>query len=187
MTLLATDVLVMDQVRTFMANDFAVHDAAGARVGEIRTQGSALSRMFLGSRQLSVHDADGSRVVLVDDVVNFGRDRFALLDGQQRQLGEVVKEFTVFRKRLTIRLADGEVLDVEGRMFDFDFRITGAGGPVGQVSRQWAGVAAGLLGRSRYVVTFAPGVPAQLRAAVIGAVVAIDLIRAKEQDSGAGA
>ena len=183
MTLLETDLLVMDQVRTFMANDFAVHDAAGARIGEIRTQGSALSRMFLGSRQLSVHDADGSPVVLLDDVMTFGRDRFALLDGEQQPLGEVVKEFTFFSKRLTIRLADGQALDVEGRMFDVDFRVSGPGGAVAQVSRQWAGLAAGLLGRSRYVLSFAPGVPAPMRAAVIGAVVAIDLIRAKEQQS----
>ena len=38
MTLLHADVLVMDQVTSFMSNDFAIRDQAGAQVGEIRTE-----------------------------------------------------------------------------------------------------------------------------------------------------
>ena len=42
------------------------------------------------------------------------------------------------------------------------------------------------LGRNRYVVSFNSGVPVTLRVAVVGAVVALDLIRAKEENSSGG-
>ena len=186
MTLLHADVLVMDQVTSFMSNDFAIRDQAGAQVGEIRTEGSALSRMFLGSRKLSVHDTDGSVLVRLDDVMTMGRDRFTLQDGQGYEIGQLVKEFTFFRKRLTLQLVNGEGLDVQGQLFDYDFEIAGPGGSVARVSRQWPGLAAGLLGRNRYVVSFNSGVPVTLRVAVDGAVVALDLIRAKEENSSGG-
>lgn len=155
-------------------------------MGEIRTEGSVLSRMVLGSRRLAVHDTDGSVLVRLGDVMTIGRDRFVLQDGQGYEIGRLVQELTFFRKRLTVQLVNGEGLHVQGRLFDYDFEIAGPGGSVARVSRQWPGLAAGLLGRNRYVVSFDTGAPVNLRVAVLGAVVALDLIRAKEETSSSG-
>lgn len=179
------DLLVVDQVTSFFADDFAIRDRAGATVGDIRTQGGALSRMVMGSRELAVHEADGTLALRVLDVVSFGRDRFEVVDGAGAPLGEVVKEFTVFRKRLSLRCADGQVLDLRGSFLDHDIEVVGELGVAARVSRQWPGLAAGLLGRERYVIGFGDRVPAALRHAVLGGVVALDLVRAKEQRTAA--
>lgn len=182
MTLLAADVLVMDQVRAFLRDDFAIRDADGRQVGSILTEGSALTRFFTGPRQLVVVDEAGSPVVRLDDVMTFGRDRFELADGAGRPLGSLVKELSFFRQRFTVELVTGEVLDLQGSFFERDFTITGPGGEAARVGRRWPGLTASLLGRDRYVVGFAAGVPAHLHAAVLATVIALDLVLAKEEE-----
>lgn len=183
MALLDADVMVLDQVTSFMRNDFAINAADGAQVGSIHTEGSAMSRMFLGSRKLAVHDADSSVVVRLDDVMTMGRDRFSILDGEGREFATLVKEFTFFRKRLSLMLSSGEQLDVQGDLFDFDYQITGSGGLAAQVSRRWPGLGASLLGRDRYVLSLTPGLLPHLRAAVVATVIALDLIRQKDSNA----
>lgn len=179
MALLETDLLVMQQVTSFLRDDFAITDAAGATVGHIHTGGSTLGRMFTGARRLDVCDVDGSVVVHVDDVMTIGRDRFVFRDGNGQELGELVKEFTFMRDRLTLHLVNGENIEITGDVFDFAYEIVGPGGLAAQIGRRWGGIANALLGRDRYVVAITPGVPPYLRAAVVGVVVAIDLVRAK--------
>ena len=70
MGILATDVIVMSQVTSFLSNDFGIHDLGGQPVGRIVTEGSTGSRLFMGTRQPAIVDADGSLLLRVDDVVN---------------------------------------------------------------------------------------------------------------------
>ena len=176
--LLQQDVLVVDQVTSFMSNDFAIYDRAGQVVGQIRTEGGLGSRMLIGSRQFTVFDTDGQPVLQIYDSPNFGLDKFELADGAGQPIGRVVKQFSFFSKRLTLEVAGGQYLDLKGDWFDFSFEITGPEGVVATVSRSWPGVAGGLLGRSRFVVAFNRSATPQVRRAVLGAVVAVDLIRA---------
>ncbi|CAM3056736.1 MULTISPECIES: LURP-one-related/scramblase family protein [Dermacoccus] len=180
MALLQSDVLVIDQVTSFMGNDFAIMDAGGQPIGRIGTDGGALKRLALGNRELTILDTDGSLFMRIDDVMNFGRDRYVLLDPSGHQFGEVVKEFTLFSKRLTVNLPDA-TLQLSGSFFEREFEVVGPGGPVARVSRRWPGIGAAFLGKERYVLGFTPGVPGPTRAATLGAVVALDLIRAKGQ------
>lgn len=182
MGLLQEDVLVIDQVTSFMGNDFSIMNAAGQPVGRITTEGGALQRMVMGNRQLAIIDTDGSLFMRIDDVMTFGRDRFVLHDPNGGQFGEVIKEFTLFSKRLTVNLP-GESLSVSGSFFEREFEVTGPLGQAARVSRRWPGIGSALLGRERYVLGFNPGVPGPMRAATLGAVVSLDLIRAKEQQS----
>ena len=186
MSLLDSDTLVMTQVTSFASNDFAIEDAAGAVVGEVQTQGSLGSRMFLGSRELAIVDASGAYVCTLTDPPDFGRDRFEVSD-QRGVLAEIIKEFSLVGLRLSIEVADGGWLEARGSFFEFDFTIDGPHGGVATVSRTWPGVAAGLLGRSRFVVAFTPGTPAETRKIVIGLVIAIDLIRAKRDKAASSA
>ena len=183
MGILTTDVIVMSQVTSFLSNDFGIHDLGGQPIGRIVTEGSTGSRLFLGTRQLAIVDADGSLLLRVDDVVNLGRDRFEVHDGHGRQVATLVKEFTFFTKSLRVELTTGAVLQATGSMFDREFAVDGPGGRAATVSRNWPGAAEFLLGRERYVVACAPQLPVPEKLGTIGAVIALDLIRAKERRS----
>lgn len=164
-----------------MGNDFAIMDAGGRPAGHIRTDGGALKRFVAGNRELTILDADGSLFMRIDDVRNLGRDRYMLTDPNGQPFGEVVKEFTLFSKRLTVN-RPGETLQLSGSFFEREFEAVGPGGQVARVSRRWPGIGSALLGKERYVLGFAPGEPGATRAATLGAVVALDLVRAKEQN-----
>ncbi|SJN40147.1 hypothetical protein [Luteococcus japonicus] len=103
MSLLDHDVLVIDQVTSFLRNDFQIFDAQGQPVGQILTQGSGLSRAIMGTRQLIVAEPDGTQVMVVDDVPSFGRDTFDLLGLDGNRFAEVIKQFTLFNKHLTVQ------------------------------------------------------------------------------------
>ena len=183
MSILDHDLLVIDQVTSFLSNDFAIRDQEGSVVGQIVTEGSALERIFVGSRQLTVLDDDQTVLVRINDVPNFGRDRFHLSDAAGNQVGEVVKQFTFFSKHLTVQLTNGEVYELAGRLLEFDFEVQGPTGQICRVTRDYAGLGSWFLGHNRYVTQFAPGLADHAKASIIGAVVALDLIRAKEQRS----
>lgn len=184
MGILDHDVVVMDQVRSFLSNDFAVHDAHGGVIGRLHTEGGAGSRMLMGTRDLALVDTDGTLLVKVHDIPNLGLDRFELRDPYGALVGQVVKEFTFFSKSLRVELGVGAVLTLSGSLFDHEFTALGPGGQAARVSRHWPGVAQALLGRERYVVAMTPGVPPIERVGVLGAVIALDLVRAKDRRSG---
>ena len=43
MTILSHDLLVIDQVTSFLGNDFAIRDAQGQPIGEIKTEGGMMT------------------------------------------------------------------------------------------------------------------------------------------------
>lgn len=179
-TLLMEPVLQLQQVTSFMSNNFDIFNQNGEAVGIIATSGSAMSRMFMGSRTLQVTEADGRPVVKIEDTVNFLRDTFELTDPAGRPLAHLRKRFTFFKQRVDMHLADGTVVELHGSIFDFNFEFRIGQGSPAQVSRQWSGIGNALIGRSTYTLAFADDVPPHLRAAIIGGVVALDLIRAKQ-------
>ena len=184
MGILQTDALVLDQVRSFLSNDFGIHDLTGAPIGRIVTEGGAGSRLLMGNRQLAIVDTDGTLLMRVVDPPGIGLDRYEVHDGQGQVFARIVKEFTFFTKALRIELATGPQLRLEGSMWDREFQVTGPGGVAATASRHWPGVAEALLGRERYVLGFSPQVPVPEKLGTIGAVIALDLIRAKERNNG---
>jgi uncharacterized protein YxjI len=181
MGLLDTDVIVMDQVRSFLSNDFAIHDAQGQVVGSLRTEGGVGARMLMGNRDLAVHDTDGSLAFRVTDPPDLGFDTFEVHEAAGGQVARIVKEFTFFSKSLRVELWTGGVMSLKGELFDREFTVMGPLGEAARVSRRWPGVAEFLLSRERYAVAMAPGLALPERMGTIGAVVALDLIRAKER------
>lgn len=186
MSLLDRDVLVIDQVTSFLRNDFQILDPQGQPVGQILTQGSGLARAFLGNRQLTVAEPDGTTLMTVDDVPNFGRDTFDLLGPDGTRFAEVVKQFTLFSKHLTVQTDAGQ-LELQGSFWEREFTVDGDGGQAAQVTRSYPGIGAAFLGKERYVLAFSPDLPATLRAGTLGAVIALDLIRQKERNNASAA
>lgn len=182
MSILTHDVLVFQQTKNFSKNDFAIMDSAGQQVAHVETGGSTLGRMFTGARHLTVFDGPDAPVIQVKDTMTFGRDRLEVLDGAGAPLASLVKRITFFKTRITIDL-QGEELDLVGNIWGFDFEVTGANGVVATVSREWSGMGNAFLGKSTYALHLDEGLTVPQRQAVIGSILALDLIREKEQRS----
>ncbi|MGP9842905.1 LURP-one-related/scramblase family protein [Brachybacterium sp. 107] len=183
--LLAHDTLVMQQITGFMSNDFDILDATGQQaIGHVSTSGGGLSHLVAGSRSLDVADADGSPLLHVEDPMSLGFDHFRLSTPEGAPLAEVTSRFALFSTRVRITMADGTDLELSGDMLGLDFEFQVQGAVAARVSRKWAGLGRGVLGRSRYAVGIEPTVPAQLRLAIIGGCIVLDLIRRKKQNQG---
>ena len=179
MALLATDLLVMKQVTQFMSNDFDVLDANGQVVGLGHTGGSMLSRLFLGPRRITVSEIDGTAVLTVIDPPQFlGRDRMEIVDADGLPVAELVKQLALVRTSLTVNLYSAGELNVEGSWLGTEFQVTRNGAPVARITRKLASLEQ-FLGYGRYAIEFAPGQQEDIRRAVIGSAIALDLIRRK--------
>lgn len=179
--LAATDRLVMQQVTGFMSNDFTLEDAEGRAVAYGHTRGSAASRFFAGSRSLEITDLAGATLFHVEDPMTFGRDRYRVIDPNGGPLAEIVQRIAFFRTSVQVSVVDGTELQLDGNLRGLDFQLTAGGMAVATVKRQWAGFGKALLGHSRYLLSLDPGMPELVRYAVIGSVIALDLIRDKQR------
>lgn len=181
--LLEENLLAMQQVTSLMSNNFEIANAEGQPVGLVHTTGSAASRLLRGSRSLVVTELSGEPVLSVADSLNFWRDTFELSDATGQPLAHLRQRFAFFSTRVDMHLADGAVVEMKGNLrgLDFDF-LLGERRPA-RVSRQWSGLGNALLGRSTYAVEFDPEAPHPVRAAIIGGVIALDLIRHKAESS----
>ncbi|MGM7670149.1 LURP-one-related/scramblase family protein [Microbacterium sp. A93] len=175
-----TDLLVMQQVTGFLSNDFALEDSEGRVVAHGHTRGSAASRIFGGNRQFEITDLDGTPLFHVHDPMTLGRDRYRVTDPQGGPIADLLQRMTFLRTSVQISVVDGTELVLDGNLRGMDFRLTAGGTAVATVNRKWAGLGQALMGRSRYGLSLDPGMPGLVRYAVIGSVIALDLIRAKQ-------
>lgn len=182
MTIFAQDLLVFQQTKNISRNDFAILDDAGGQVAHVETGGSTLGRMFAGARQLTVFDGPEQPVIRVNDTMSLGRDRLEILDGQGNLVAGLVKRITFFKTRISIDM-QGEELEMTGSIWDFDFQITSSTGVMASVSREWSGMGNAVLGKSTYALQIAPHLTIGQRQAVIGSILALDLIREKQKRS----
>lgn len=176
----ATDLLVMQQVTGFLSNDFALEDSEGRPVAYGHTRGSAASRIFGGSRQLEITALDGTPLFSVQDPMTWGRDRYRVTDPQGGPIADLVQRMTFLRTSVQVSVVDGTELVLDGNLRGMDFQLTAGGTAVATVNRKWAGLGQAVLGRSRYALSLDPGMPGLVRYAVIGSVIALDLMRAKQ-------
>lgn len=182
MTLFSQDVLVFQQTKTLTKNDFAILDGAGGQVAHVETGGSTFGRLFAGARHLTVFSGPGNPVIQLKDTMTIGRERLEILDGQGNPLASLLKRITFFKTRITIDL-QGEELEMSGNIWGFDFQINGSRGTMASVSREWSGMGNALLGKSTYALRLAPELTLIQRQAIIGSILALDLIREKQNRS----
>lgn len=179
MSVLASNNLVFQQTTHFSRNDFAILDAdSGHQVAHVETGGSSLGRMFTGARELYVYDGPDNPLIHLSDTMTFGRDRFVIYEPDGAPLATLVKRITFLKTHVTLDLR-GEEIDLVGNVWGFDFQLVGPYGVMATASRQWSGVANSMFGKSTYLVHVAENLDPLRRKAVIGAVLALDLLRAK--------
>ena len=193
--LLSYNSIVIQQIRNFMADDFDILDTEGNCVGKIETTGGTLSRMFMGSRRLTVSEPDGTPVFVITDPTDFALDSYEVYypdpqatgpEGKQqvradssRLLATIQQKFAFFKRRLEISIPGFANCEVDGDVWHYDatFKINDI--EVAQMSRKWSGFANMLTGNERYVLQLKDDLPPQLRAAIIGAAIALDLMAKK--------
>jgi uncharacterized protein YxjI len=178
-SLTGQDELSIQQVTGFMSNDFAIEDAQGRPVASIRTTGSMASRFLGGSRRFEVADLSGAGLFHVHDPMTWGRDRYRVTTPDGSPIAELVQRVAFFKTSVQVSVVDGTELRLEGNFFDHSYRLLVGEHMVAAVDRKWAGLGKALLGHSRYAVQLDPGMPDLVRYAVIGSVIALDLIRDK--------
>ncbi len=193
--LLSHNSIVIQQIRNFMADDFDILDTEGNCVGKIETTGGTLSRMFMGSRRLTVSEPDGTPVFVITDPTDFALDSYevyypdpqATSPGVKQQVGAdpsrllatIQQKFAFFKRRLEISIPGFAHCEVDGDVWHYDatFKINDV--KVAQMSRKWSGFTNMLTGNERYVLQLKDDLPPQLRAAIIGAAIALDLMAKK--------
>lgn len=162
-----------------MSNDFDVLDASGQIVGLGHTGGSMLSRMFLGPRQITLTELDGTALLTVIDPPQFlGRDRMEVVDADGLPVAELVKQLALVHTNLTVNLYSAGELSVQGSWLSTEFEVTRNGASVARITRKLASLEQ-FLGYGRYAVEFRPGQHEDIHRAVIGSAIALDLIRRK--------
>ncbi|AKK10357.1 LURP-one-related/scramblase family protein [Corynebacterium uterequi] len=186
--LLDHDVVILQQVRSFLKDDFEIHGPDGEVIGYILTEGSALSRMFLGSRQLSVVDAQhtsgqaapGELALRITDPANWVRDTYEvyLADSDQR-LAEITQKIAFLKRKLAIGIDGHPGIEFRGDVFGYNAEVVAGDRQLAVIQRQWAGMANLFFEKQKYCLRFAPGLPRELHAAILGAAIAADLIAAK--------
>ena len=190
--LLSHNNIVIQQIRNFMADDFDILDTEGNCIGKIETTGGTLSRMFMGSRRLTVSEPDGTPVF-----VDFALDRYEVYypdpqatshEGKQqggaessRLLATIQQKFAFFKRRLEISIPGFANCEVDGDVWHYDATFNINDVEVAQMSRKWSGFTNMLTGNERYMLQLKDDLPPQLRAAIIGAAIALDLMAKKAQ------
>lgn len=172
--------LILQQTSSLNSNDFSIKDGEGNDVARVESRGTPLGRFMMGTRSLDITDCEGNVLLHVKDNVSLGRDRFTLSDAKGNDVVKIVRRMAVFRTKVKAEIIGGPTLELKGDLWGWDFRITADGKDVATVGRKWAGIARGLLGRSRYAVAFGEGVSPERRLQVLGVVVVLDLIRHKD-------
>ena len=95
------------------------------------------------------------------------------LDLKERQSTEIARS-------VAAGFAD---IGIEGDFWDWNITITSQGQPLAQVRNQFSGVGRYLTGKNTYHLSIAEGLDPQQHAGLIGAVMCMDMLRTKAQQS----
>ena len=185
MSILNHDLLILQQFRSDSSPRFDILDAQGQGVGVVSGTESGVRRIFLGAREFDVLDADGSLLAHVSDVRDLWRDTYEIVRGDGSVLATIARKMGFFSHRFSIALSTGEVFMVEGDFFGREFNVVDADDEeiVAQASRERAGFAKALLGHDRYALYYPAGTSPDRRLAILGGMIALDLMRAKDASS----
>ena len=179
--LLSHDVLIVQQINSFMANDFDILDTTGGVLGRVVGQDSLGGLFFAGPRRYLLVQSDGTPLLAFDDVMDIGFDTFEMSWPDGRRLATLRRRPALFSTSITVTAATGASLELVGDLGGLDYQVVSGGTVLGRVAREWAGMGAALLGHSRYAMAFAPDATAETRLLALGTAIALDLIRRKRR------
>jgi len=179
--LLHQDLLILQQLRSGLSPEFDILDDQEQVVGMVSGTESGARQFLLGPREFDVLDADGRRLAHVTDVRELWRDTYEIVRGDGSMLAIVTRKLGFFSHRFSIELITGEVFMAKGDFFGREFSVVDAVDEeiVAQASRERAGFVKALLGHDRYALYYPVETSPDRRLAILGGMIALDLMRAK--------
>ena len=175
------DLLVMQQIRPSISDEFTIEDADGNIVGNIISTDSTQPRSSKSPCKFDVVDADGSVVIHVSVMQNFGRDAYSVNHPDGALLAGVKERYACFVREMSIEPVDEAPMTLHGSFLDRQFKVKSADGDalVASSAHEKPGHTIGPAGRGRYALTFETGASEIQRLAVLGGMVALDLMDQK--------
>ena len=187
--LVTLETLVISQTKSLLQDQFLIADEQGVPVGTILQSGGVKDMLFNSSRSLEVAFTDDQgtpqqSLMLIKDPPNFLRDTYEVyLPGVEKPMAVVTKRFSMLKTRLTMEMEGFPEIEIEGDIWDWNITISSQGQPLAEVRNEWAGVGKFLSGKNTYRLSIAPGLDPQQHAGLIGAVMCMDMLRTKAQQS----
>ena len=189
MSLLDHDRIVINQKAKLieLVNEYKIRDADGNEIGVIRQEGqSKLKKVarFVSSldqfmtHQLSVYQADGSRLMQLVRPRKFVKSTVEVKDGPGNPIGAIRQQNMVGKIRFGLHDdTDRQIGEIRGenwRAWNFAV-VDDAGSEVARITKTWEGLAKTLFTTADdYLLEVSPSVSGSLRLLVFAAAVGVD-------------
>ena len=186
--LFTLDELVITQTKSFLNDQFMITDIDNTPVGTILQSTSLKDMVFKSSRSLEVAitDAEGNplqTVMTISDPPNFLRDTYEVhLPGIEQPMAVITKRFSMLKTKLELTMKGFPDVEIRGDFWDWNLSITSHGRQLANVTNEWTGVGNYFMGKNTYCLAITPGLNEQQHAAIIGAVMSMDMLRTKEKN-----
>ena len=187
--LFTLDELVITQTKSFLNDQFMITDLDGTPVGTILQSTSLKDMVFKSSRSLEVAitDAEGNplqTVMTISDPPNFLRDTYEVhLPGIEKPMAVITKRFSMLKTKLDLTMEGFADVEIHGDFWDWNLSITSEDRLLADVSNEWTGMGNFFMGKNTYRLRITPDLNEQHHAAIIGAVMSMDMLRTKQKNS----
>jgi uncharacterized protein YxjI len=188
--LLARDVLVISQKAKLieLTNEYRILDQEGDQIGTIREEGQSKARKALRlltkvdqflTHRLSVYDASGQKVVEMLRPAKIMKSTLHISDGGGRQVGRIVQQNVMGKKRFGLETADGQALGAinaeNWRAWDYAI-VDASGAEVGRITKKWAGILKeGFTTADNYILNISGDVSPDLRLMMLASAAGVDV------------
>jgi uncharacterized protein YxjI len=182
------DQYILDEKVAFLKfeNSYTIRDLQGDPIGFIQQEmsgGQKALRLLVKKQHLpfTLHilDDDGQVVATIQRGATLVRSNITVSDGRGEVIGYIKQKFTLGKPVFTILDANQcELGQITGNWRAWDFAIDVGGRQVGQINKQWNGVAKELFSSAdRYLVSVDPALPEDGRKVlIIASAVTIDMV-----------
>ncbi|XLN84466.1 LURP-one-related/scramblase family protein [Corynebacterium tuberculostearicum] len=187
--LFTLDELVITQTKSFLNDQFMITDLDGTPVGTILQSTSLKDMVLKSSRSLEVAitDAEGNplqTVMTISDPPNFLRDTYEVhLPGIEQPMAVITKRFSMLKTKLDLTMEGFPDVEIHGDFWDWNLSITSEDRLLADVSNEWTGMGNFFMGKNTYRLRITPGLSEQQHAAILGAVMSMDMLRTKQKNS----
>ena len=187
--LFTLDELVITQTKSFLNDQFMITDLDGTPVGTILQSTSLKDMVLKSSRSVEVAstDAEGNplqTVMTISDPPNFLRDTYEVhLPGIEQPMAVITKRFSMLKTKLDLTMEGFPDVEIHGDFWDWNLSITSEDRLLADVSNEWTGMGNFFMGKNTYRLRITPGLSEQQHAAILGAVMSMDMLRTKQKNS----
>lgn len=188
-TLIERDLVVVKQKAKLVevTNQYTLLDSDGNEIGAVNQVGQSMAKKAIRlltrmdqylTHKLEITEADGTVALKLVRPAKLMKSKLLITDGADAEVGSIVQENVMGKKRFSLNGADGARLgELQGTSWvSWDFKITDASGTVvGTVDKQFSGfLREGFTTADTYMVKLESSLTGPLRPLAFASGVAID-------------